>query len=325
MKAVTFSSVVGSTIESYLTLKRALGRQYAMHEYVLTHLDQFLTARHADLGPETFAAWCLTFEHLASGNRRTHMREVRNLCLYRRRREPSCFIPDERLFPPVHQVIRPHIFTDSQVGQLLATTGTRARTANSPLGPEMMRLAIVLLYTTGMRRRELTRLTVGDYDPREHTLTIRESKFHKSRLIPVSADAIREIDGVLDMRRRQRYPTATDSALLWHRSRGYSGGGLGCAVRGLFRQAAIRTATGQLPRPHDFRHGFAVTVLLRWYRAGADVQAKLPFLAHYMGHVSVVSTAYYLQFVEPLAAAASTRFADSCGGLITPSDIGGAR
>ena len=120
-----------------------------MHEWVLAHLDRFLADRHADLGPETFTAWCLTFEHLASGNRRNHMREVRNLCLYRRRREPGCFVPDERLFPPVHQVIRPHIFTDRQVGQLLAAAATRARTANSPLCPEMMRLAIVLLYTTG--------------------------------------------------------------------------------------------------------------------------------------------------------------------------------
>ena len=73
------------------------------------------------------------------------------------------------------------------------------------------------------------------------------------------------------------------------------------------------------------RHAFAVTVLLRWYRAGHDVQVKLPFLAHYMGHVSIVSTAYYLQFVEPLAAAASTRFADACGTVITPSIGGGAR
>lgn len=324
MKA-TFSSVFASTIGSYLTLKRALGRQYAMHERVLAHLDQFLAARHADLGPETFGEWCLTFQHLASGNRRTHMREVRNVCLYRRRREPGCFVPDVRLFPPVHQVIRPHIFTDSQIGQLLAAARTRARTANSPLCPEMMRLAIVLLYTTGMRRRELTRLTVGDYEPREHTLMIRESKFHKSRLIPVSLDAIREIDGLLDMRRQRRYPTGADSPLLWHHHRGYNGGGLGCAVRARFRQAAIRTSAGQLPRPHDFRHGFAVTVLLRWYRAGLDVQAKLPFLAHYMGHVSIVSTAYYLQFVEPLAAAASARFADHCGALIKPSVIGGAQ
>ena len=74
------------------------------------------------------------------------------------------------------------------------------------------------------------------------------------------------------------------------------------------------------------KHGFAVTVLLRWYRAGIDVQVKLPLLAAYMGHVSIVSTAYYLQFVEPLAAAASARFADHCGALITPTpDGGGAR
>jgi integrase len=118
----------------------------------------------------------------------------------------------------------------------------------------MMRLAIVLLYTTGMRRRELTRLTVRDYEPREHTLMIRESKFHKSRLIPVSTDAAREIDGLLDLRRQQRYPIAADSPLLCHGHRSYSGGGLGCAVRALFREAAIRTSTGQLPRPHDFRH-----------------------------------------------------------------------
>lgn len=321
----TFSSVLAPTIHRYLTLKRALGRQYAMHERILAHLDRFLAARGADLGSDTFAAWCLTFQHLASGNRRTHMREVRNTCLYRRRRDPSCFVPDERLFPPVHQAVRPHLFTDRQVDQLLAVARTRAHTDNSPLCPEMMRLAIVLLYTTGMRRRELTRLTVGDYDARERTLMIRESKFHKSRLIPVSGDAAREIGHVLDVRRHGRFPVGPESPLLWHRYRGYSGGGLGCAVRALFRQAAISTASGQLPRLHDFRHAFAVTVLLRWYRAGQDVQAKLPFLAHYMGHVSIVSTAYYLQFVEPLAAAASTRFAEACGTLITPSVSGGAR
>ncbi len=321
-----FTSVLASTLTSYLTLKRVLGRQYAQQERVLAHLDRFLAAHQADLSAETFADWCLTLQHLASGNRRARMREVRNLCLYRRRREPACFVPDARLFPPVHQVIRPYIFSDGQVAQLLALTRTLVRTSNSPLCPENLRLAIVLLYTTGLRRGELTRLTVGDYDPRECTVTIRESKFHKSRLLPLSGDAAREIDGVLDMRRRQRLPVEADRPLLWHRSRrtgGYSGGGLGCAIRALCRQAAIRTPTGRVPRTHDFRHGFAVTALLRWYRAGLDVQVKLPLLAAYMGHVSIVSTAYYLQFVEPLAAAASTRFADHCGALITPTSNGG--
>ena len=69
-----------------------------------------------------------------------------------------------------------------------------------------------------------------------------------------------------------------------------------------------------------------MTALLRWYRAGLDVQSRLPFLAASMGHVSIVSTAYYLQFVEPLAVAASARVADRCGALITgPLGAGGAR
>ena len=325
----TFRSVLSITIGSYLTLKRALGRQYAAEEWVLAHLDRFLAARHADLVAETFAAWCLTLQHLASGTRRGRMRIVRNLCLYRRRSEPGCFLPDERLFPPVHQAIRPHIFTDSQVVRLLAAARTLARSPNSPLRPENMRLAIVLLYTTGLRRGELTRLTVGDYDPPQRTLAIRQSKFHKSRLVPVSADTAREVERLIEMRGRRRLPAGADSPLLWNRSPrtgGYSGGSLSGAMRALFRRAGVRTATGQLPRTHDFRHGFAVNALLRWYRAGLDVQTKLPFLAAYMGHVSIVSTAYYLQFVEPLASAASARFADQCGTLITgPIGAGGAR
>jgi integrase/recombinase XerD len=322
----TFSSVLATTIRDYLTLKRALGRQYNGEEWVLARLDRFLAARNADLSAETFAAWCLTLENLASGVRRAHMRHVRNLCLYRRRREPVCFVPDERLFPPLHQKIRPHIFTDGQVVQLLAIARTLTRTSNSPLCPENARLAIVLLCTTGLRRGELVRLTVGDYDPHQRILLIRESKFHKSRLVPLSADASREIDHLLEIRRRQRFPVEADSPLLWHRSRNYSGGGIGTTMRTLFGKSGIRTSSGRLPRTHDFRHGFALAVLLRWYHAGVDVQTKLPSLATYMGHVSIVSTAYYLQFVEPLAAAASARFAKHCGALITPEPArGGAR
>ena len=135
----TFSSVLAATIRDYLTLKRALGRQYNNEEWTLERLDRFLAAHHADLSAEMFAAWCLTLQNLASGVRRAHMRHVRNLCLYRRRREPGCFVPDERLFPPLHQKVRPHIFTDAQVAQLLAIARTLTRTANSPLCPENMR------------------------------------------------------------------------------------------------------------------------------------------------------------------------------------------
>jgi integrase len=67
---------------------------------------------------------------------------------------------------------------------------------------------------------------------------------------------------------------------------------------------------------HDTRHSCAVQALLRWYHAGADVQAKLPLLATYLGHVSIVSTAYYLHFLAPVALAASDRFAQRYGALI---------
>src|SRR2546429_7109066 len=76
----TFSSVLATTIRDYLTLKRALGREYEREEWVLARLDRFLAARHADLIAETFAAWCLTLQNLASGARRGQMRHVRNLC-----------------------------------------------------------------------------------------------------------------------------------------------------------------------------------------------------------------------------------------------------
>ena len=143
------------------------------------------------------------------------MRVVRNLCLYRRRSESGCFVPDERLFPPVRQAIRPHIFTDNEIVQLLAAARTLARTSNSPLCPENRRLAIVLLSTTGLRRGELTRLTVGDYDPPQRTLAIRESKFHKSRLLPLSADTAREVEHLIEIRGRRGLPAASgDSAPL---------------------------------------------------------------------------------------------------------------
>ena len=96
---------------------------------------------------------------------------------------------------------------------------------------------------------------------------------------------------------------------------------MGTAIRSLLRAAGVRTIEGKVPRTHDFRHTFAVHALLRWYRVGGDVQAKLPFLSAFMGHVSIDSTRYYLHFVEPLAEAASKRFADHCGALVVVKPV----
>jgi integrase/recombinase XerD len=324
-----FTSLLAPDIVRYLAVKQALGREYDGVRRVLAHVDHFVTTRGGELTPDTFAGWCLTLQHLASGTRRRRMQVVRNFCLYRRRHMPAAFVPNDRLFPPEHQVIRPHLFTEAEVLRVLDLVNALPPAPTSPLRRQNLRLAIVILYTTGLRLGELVRLVLGDYDPRARTLLIRDSKFHKSRLVPLSLDSASEFDRYLSIRRTRQLAVSPDSALLWHHTRrgtAYTGTGLSHSIRPLLRAAQIRTDTGRVPRLHDFRHTFAVQALLRWYRAGADVNAKLPLLAIYMGHVSIVSTEYYLQFVEPLATFASERFARHCGALVTkPSAPGGAR
>jgi integrase len=100
---------------------------------------------------------------------------------------------------------------------------------------------------------------------------------------------------------------------------------LGQTIGQILDAVGVRKPDGRRPRLHDFRHTFAVHALLRWYRAGEDVQAKLPLLATYMGHVSAASTHYYLKVTEPLVSSASERFARRYAKLIEPLPIVGGR
>ena len=311
----SFTSAMGPTIIRYLALKRALGRGYTIEEAVLRSVDAFLTRGPTpglDLTSETFASWCQTFLHLVPTIRRNRMRITRNFCLYRRRTESACFVPDLTLFPAPRPPERPYIFTRAEVARLLQAAGLLERTDGAPLRPEIFRLAVTLLYTTGLRRGELLHLTLTDYDPHDRVLFVRQTKFHKSRHLPLSTDGFQEIEAYLRVRQARQITMAPEAPLLWNAYKGgrsYTGTGLADGLRILLRATDIRRPDGRLPRVHDFRHTFAVHALVRWYRSGADVQAKLPLLATYMGHVSIVSTEYYLQFIEDLAMSASARFA----------------
>ena len=100
-------------------------------------------------------------------------------------------------------------------------------------------------------------------------------------------------------------------------SKAYTGSGFSGNFSALCRALKIFTRKGKTPRIHDFRHTFAVRVLEHWYQKREDVQAKLPFLSTYMGHVSINSTYYYLKFIKGVASEASTRFYENFGRLIT--------
>ncbi|MEA3643086.1 MAG: tyrosine-type recombinase/integrase, partial [Lamprobacter sp.] len=252
--------------------------------------------------------------------RRNRQREVRNLCLYRQRTEPGCFVPDAHRFPRPQPYRAPVIFGADAVARMLVVAEQQRPTPGSPLLPAVLRLAVVLLYTAGLRRGELLNLTLADADPAAGVLRIRESKFHKSRFVPLSSDACDELRAYLQVRQVPTLSAAANSPLLCHTTRGlraYTGTGISRGLQVLIHAAKVQSPDGRWPRVHDFRHSFAVQALLRWYRQGADVQSNLPKLAMYMGHVSIVSTAYYLTWMPDIAAAASERFEARFGHLIS--------
>jgi integrase/recombinase XerD len=328
-----FSSRLAPALTRYVELKRALGRQFASATHSLLSLDRLLAKEpdaYPDLNAAAFRAWCKTEEHLASGVRRVRMLDVYNFCLYRRRTEPDCFLPDPLAFPAYHQRLRPYIFTESDVARLLNAAAGLKSNPSTPLRSELTRLAIVLLFTTGIRRGELLNLTESDYNRKEATLHIRATKFYKSRLLPIHAGIADEIEKYLAARSKLKLPSSENTPLIWNAiggGRAYTGTGISYCIKPLLQQCEISATNGKTPRIHDFRHSFAVNALLRWYRMGADVDAKLPLLATYLGHGSALSTHLYLHFIEPMRVAASERFAKRYGPLIIPpaSEKGRAR
>src|SRR5260370_36605724 len=102
---------------------------------------------------------------------------IRKFCLYRRRTVPACCVPGPILFPRAGQTVTPYIFSESEVARLMMAAATLQRRSYSPLRPEWARLAVVLLYTTGLRIAELRRLGVGAFYPRECTLLLRAANF----------------------------------------------------------------------------------------------------------------------------------------------------
>jgi integrase len=228
-------------------------------------------------------------------------------------------VPNPLYFARTRPGRSPIIVEPEQAARMLAATAGLTPTAASPLLPAVMRLAIVILYTAGLRRGELLRLTLDDVAPDEGVLRIRSSKFHESRLVPLSPDASDELRAYLRKRLAPPFDARPHDPLLCNIQgglRGYTGTGLSAGIHRLFKTAGVHNSEGRRPRIHDLRHSFAVQALVRWYREGADVQSNLPKLAMYMGHVSIVSTAYYLHFVPTLAALAGDRFERSFGDLI---------
>jgi hypothetical protein len=159
----------------------------------------------------------------------------------------------------------------------------------SPLRPISLYTMLVLTYCAGLRLGELARLNLADIDLQVGTITIRETKFFKSRILPLADSALSALREYLEARRKAKMPQNPESGLFWHDQgnvRYTSHTVAGCLVD-ILRRAGIKPPKGKSgPRIHDLRHSFVVNRILEWYRTGINPQDKLPFLATYLGCVA---------------------------------------
>jgi len=212
--------------------------------------------------------------------------------------------------PPANARMEPYIYTVEEVKRLL-TAADLCHKDVWVIEPQTMRMLILLLYGTGMRISEAIKMKLSDADLGEGVLTVRRTKFYKTRLVPLGRDLL----GVLRRYRAgmaKRWPCGDDAPLLVDR-RGLPLPRQTCEVsfRKLREHAKVVREPGtayEQPRPHDFRHTFAVNRMVTWYREGKNVQRLLPHLSTYLGHYEVGDTQRYLSMTADLLAEAGDRF-----------------
>lgn len=216
--------------------------------------------------------------------------------------------PLPRIIPKPPQFV-PYIFSQEEIQRLLDATAC-CENPRSKLQPYTLRMLLLLLYGAGLRIGEALFLTLANVDLPAGILTIRESKFYKTRLVPMSP----ALTGILATYMEQcakEHPVKPDAMLFLTRGGNpvvrHTAENIFSRLR--VRAGVIRNDGGRYqPRLHDLRHAFAVHRLVSWYRQGADVQRLLPQLATYLGHLHIAATQRYLTMTPELLREASQRF-----------------
>jgi integrase/recombinase XerD len=319
-----FQGILAEAFEAFLAYRRGLG---TCHEHLgvgLRHLDRFLVReapRARGLDHALLDRWLATLANRNPATRRNYFRIARQLCLFLSRSDPTAYVPEAARAPRAGPLFHPYLYSTAEVRALL----TAARHLPGDLRPHTYSTLLLLLYTTGLRLGEAVRLVLGDLDREAGVLHIRPGKFGKARLVPLAPGVLARVVDYLDRRRRAGAPTGPAAPLLWHPGGGYSLRGLQSGVAGLLTTVCGKRPGRGGPRVHDLRHAFARHRLWQWYQAGADVQAKLPLLATYLGHRSFLSTQVYLTATPELLAEASGRFHARFGDVLPTPEVSDAQ
>ena len=204
----------------------------------------------------------------------------------------------------------PHIYSHAELKRLLRRTPDACGNPRCQVDAVMLRALVLLLYGAGLRLGEALALNISDLDLEHSFLTVRQSKFYKSRLVPFGED-LTHVFRTYSRHRDQRHPTGPDCPVFCLRDgRRARHKIIERTFRRLCLMASVRREGGsrRQPRLHDLRHTAAVHRLIYWYRSGADLQRLLPRLATYLGHKDLSGTQHYLSLTPQLLRQASLRF-----------------
>jgi integrase/recombinase XerD len=300
---------LSEVVAKYVNHKQSMGMSYATEAKLLALFCQTLgDVTLAQVSPKRVRSY------LASDGQSTRYKQLKYTALagfyrFAITRGHVNQSPLPRTAPKLTQSFVPYIYSRNELRRLLDATAA----IDHPLcrvDPDTFRTLLLMLYGAGLRISEALKLTVADVDLEESILRIRESKFYKTRIVPIGMD----LTGVLRryaVKREQDYPVDPGSPFFLSRR-----------AEAIKRPAAehifsrLRVRAGVLrndgaryqPRLHDVRHSFVVHRLTAGYRSGANVQSLLPQLATYLGHAHISSTQRYLTLTPELLREASLRF-----------------
>ena len=313
-----FQSYLAPAFRGYLDLKRATGRIYEYEQAMLQSLDRFLHASGRQLDPVIFDGWLQTIDHLHSTTQSHYYNQARQFCVYLQRSNPDTFLPAPRNHSVPHPLRLPTILSEEEIGRLFESAALAPQCPRAPLRHRAFQLMLTLLYCCGLRLGEVLRLDIGHVDMPLGVLTIQNTKFFKTRYVPMDTSVTVQISEYLDTCSNAGSPRAPDTPLfVSSRKRRYFKTSARKGLYEMMEAAGIRSGR-RLVRVHDLRHTFAVHRMVRWYRNGEDVQAKLPILSQYMGHVDIAYTQKYLQLVPELCGAAMERFHEYASTIRSP-------
>jgi integrase len=299
-------------LASYLALRRSLGFTLQRDEKLLAQFLAWLDEQGKTTVTIPDALTWVRLPDTASPSwLRMRMRAIRGFAIYLHTIDPVHEVPPLGLLPGHVRRAVPYLYSDADITALMA----QAQQLKTPLRRATIRTLIGLIAVTGMRLGEVTGLDDSDFDPHEGLLVVRHAKFNKQRQIPLHPSTIAELLTYRHLR-DQRFPVPASAALLVSdagtRLLNYN---VGHTFAHLARRAGLKPRSSACrPRPHDLRHSFAVGTLLRWYRDGGDVAARLPLLSTYLGHVAPANTYWYLSAAPELLAEAACRLENPTGG-----------